>query len=113
MHQGRPSFAKITVPSFAEITVLFHSGQTPQLSRDENGVQYLLTKGGNKLIVGEDPEGRVYFVDTNGNFYYDSGDPELGFYLVRQLKPSSSLQRVVDQVGRMTPAGRLFAGDKG
>ena len=94
------------------ITVLFHSGQMPQLSRDENGVQYLLTKGGNKVIVGEDPEGRVYFVDTNGNFYYDSGDPELGFYLVRQLSPCSSLHRMVDQAGHMTPAVCLLAGDQ-
>ena len=94
------------------ITVLFHSGQVPQLSRDENGVQYLFTKGGNKVNVGEDPEGRTYFVDPNGNFYYDSGDSELGFYLVRQLSPTSSLHRVVDQAGHMTPALRLFAGDQ-
>jgi len=56
----------------------------PQVYRDkDNGLQYVMTDGGHKVVVGEDKSGRVYFVDGNGNFYYDTGLPSLGFYMVR------------------------------
>lgn len=42
----------------------------------------MFTEGGNQLVVGEDKQGRVYFIDQNGNFYYDTGDKTLGFYMV-------------------------------
>jgi len=57
--------------------------QMPQVFRDkDNGLQYVMTDGGHKVVVGEDKSGRVYFVDSNGNFYYDTGIPSLGFYMV-------------------------------
>lgn len=55
----------------------------PDIYRDaDNGLQYVTTKGGNKVVIGEDAEGRVYFVDAAGNFYYDTGSSSLGFYVV-------------------------------
>ena len=59
-----------------------HAGQLPNVYRDETGTQYMFTEGGNQVVVGEDKKGRVYFIDQNGNFYYDTGDPNLGFYMV-------------------------------
>ena len=61
------------------------AGQMPQIYRDENGVTYTKTKGGNIVQVGQDPQGRVYFIDPDGNFYYDTGIPDLGFYMVRLI----------------------------
>ena len=55
----------------------------PQVYRDQDsGLQYVMTDGGHNVVVGEDKAGRVYFVDSNGNFYYDTGIPSLGFYMV-------------------------------
>ena len=55
----------------------------PDVYRDsDNGLQYVTTKGGNKVVVGEDSMGRVYFIDGTGNFYYDTGSSDLGFYVV-------------------------------
>ena len=50
--------------------------------KDKEGMQYMMTKAGNQVMVGEDQDGRVYFIDKGGNFYYDSGDPEVGMYAV-------------------------------
>lgn len=54
----------------------------PQVYKDEDGLQYTMTKGGNKVMIGEDPKGRVYFVDQAGNFYYDSGSAKVGLYVI-------------------------------
>ena len=66
---------------------LWHcTGQMPDVYRDsDNGLQYVTTKGGNKVVVGEDSVGRVYFIDATGNFYYDTGSSDLGFYVVSLL----------------------------
>lgn len=74
------------------------AGQIPDVYRDsDNGLQYVTTKGGNKVVVGEDTEGRVYFIDGSGNFYYDTGSSELGFYVVSLLtQPTHRDQQLVN-----------------
>jgi len=68
------------------------AGQMPQVFRDkDNGLQYVMTDGGHKVVVGEDKSGRVYFVDSNGNFYYDTGIPSLGFYMVMTPPPTPDI----------------------
>ena len=56
--------------------------QFPNVYKDETGLHYMFTEGGNQVVVGEDKQGRVFFIDQNGNFYYDTGDPKLGLYMV-------------------------------
>ena len=70
----------------------------PDVYRDsQDGLQYVTTRGGNKVMIGEDTEGRVYFVDAAGNFYYDTGSADLGFYVVRlaSLKSSRSVNDTI------------------
>lgn len=79
----------------------------PDIYRDaDNGLQYVTTKGGNKVVIGEDNEGRVYFVDGAGNFYYDTGNSQLGFYVVSCHSSSqknggkSNLRSTLESIGQ-------------
>lgn len=57
----------------------------PQIYRDEYGIQFVKTKGGNQVAVAEDPRGRTFFIDKAGNLYYDTGDPSIGAYMVSSI----------------------------
>ena len=59
----------------------------PEIHRDEYGIQYVTTKGGNQVAVAEDPQGRTFFIDKAGNLYYDTGDADIGAYLVSPTPP--------------------------
>ena len=34
------------------------------------------------MAVFTDDNGNIFLIDPNGNLYYDTGDPQLGFYFV-------------------------------
>ena len=55
----------------------------PRVYTGKRGVSYVKTAGGNTVGVKMDAEGRLYMFDRAGNLYYDTGDPRLGFYIVR------------------------------
>lgn len=61
------------------------AGQMPEVYRDKRGTHYMVTQGGNKVGVTVDRRGRAYFIDKAGDLFYDSGDPKVGFYVVRRL----------------------------
>ena len=83
-HSGTEIKGIPSLTSWRDDDVMECAGQMPQVYRDQDsGLQYVRTDGGHKVVVGEDKAGRVYFVDSNGNFYYDTGIPSLGFYMVR------------------------------
>lgn len=63
----------------------------------------MLTKAGNQVMVGEDTDGRVYFVDKGGNLYYDSGDPEVGMYVV-SLPPCRAQGKMTAAMASLTAA---------
>ncbi|KAK9842037.1 hypothetical protein WJX81_005422 [Elliptochloris bilobata] len=58
------------------------NSQMPEMYRDKAGVHYMVTRGGNKVAVTVDKQGRAYFVDKAGDLYYDSGNQKIGFYVV-------------------------------
>ena len=62
------------------------AGQMPEVYRDKRGTHYMVTQGGNKVGVTVDKQGRAFFVDKAGDLFYDSGDPKIGFYVVRCLR---------------------------
>lgn len=41
------------------------------------------TKGGNPVVVSADVGGRLYILDLKGNMYYDTGNNQLGWNVVR------------------------------
>lgn len=43
---------------------------------------YAKTPGGNWVAAAQDPQGRLYMIDQVGDLYYDSGNPEIGMYVV-------------------------------
>ena len=57
----------------------------PEVYRDKRGTHYMVTQGGNKVGVMVDRRGRASFIDKAGDLFYDSGDPKVGFYVVRCL----------------------------
>lgn len=52
---------------------------------------YVTTKAGNQVAVAEDSRGRTFFIDKAGNLYYDTGDVNIGAYLVSLLLAHTSL----------------------
>lgn len=60
----------------------FYQSLLPELHKDEFGVTYVTTKAGNQVAVAEDSRGRTFFIDKAGNLYYDTGDVNIGAYLV-------------------------------
>jgi len=46
------------------------------------GLEYLVTKAGNKLVVSTDAEGHVWMVDQAGNLYFDPGNESVGVFIV-------------------------------
>jgi len=45
-------------------------------------VQYVTTKGGNKVAVYKDSAGRVWMVDKAGDVFLDTGDPDVGVFAI-------------------------------
>eukprot|EP00798_Chlamydomonas_sp_ICE-L_P018864 gene18864-25419_t len=43
---------------------------------------YFKTPGGNWVASAQDEEGRLFMIDQIGDLYYDTGDPEIGFYVM-------------------------------
>lgn len=56
------------------------NGRLPYAS--ETGIEYLTTKGGNRVAVSTDAQGHVWMVDRAGDLYFDTGDPNVGFFVV-------------------------------
>ena len=56
----------------------------PEVYQGERGLTYMVTQGGNKVAVFVDRRGRASFIDAAGDLFYDSGDPKVGFYVVRR-----------------------------
>ena len=61
------------------------AGQMPEVHRGERGLTYMVTQGGHPVAVFVDRHGRASFVDAAGDLFYDSGNPKVGFYVVRRL----------------------------
>ncbi|GAB5358605.1 hypothetical protein AAMO2058_000472700 [Amorphochlora amoebiformis] len=55
--------------------------QGPPLWRGD-GMVWTRTKGGEPLAIFKDEYGRIYMVDKYSNLYYDTGEPETGFFIV-------------------------------
>ena len=68
------------------------AGLLPELHKDEYGIEYVTTKGGNQVAVGEDSRGRTFFIDKGGNLYYDTGDVNIGAYLVQTHRCQTPLR---------------------
>ena len=49
---------------------------------DDDGVAWTMTKGGHAVAVSFDEDGRYFFVDSAGDLFYDTGDEDVGFYVV-------------------------------
>eukprot|EP00884_Botryococcus_braunii_P007470 jgi/Botrbrau1/16724/Bobra.0276s0004.1 len=62
-------------PTVMEVNAQYPDGRPAK-------VYVVKTKGGNLLRVSQDEKGRLFFVDMQGNLYYDSGIKEIGFYFV-------------------------------
>ena len=59
------------------------AGDDPSIVTTKEGVAIATTPGGNPVAVYTDDNGNIFLIDPNGNLYYDTGDPQLGFYFVR------------------------------
>ena len=88
---------------------VLHAGQMPRVYRGKRGVSYVKTAGGNTVGVKMDAEGRLYMFDRAGNLYYDTGDPRLGFCIVRTILSCQSL--VNDFLPFLMASSLLGAGD--
>ncbi|KAK9800854.1 hypothetical protein WJX73_000228 [Symbiochloris irregularis] len=60
----------------------YYQSLMPEIRKDEYGISYVTTKAGNQVAVAEDPSGRTFFIDQAGNLYYDTGDKDIGAYVV-------------------------------
>lgn len=49
---------------------------------DKEDFVYFKTPGGNWVASAVDEQGRVYMIDEIGDLYYDTGNPEVGMYMV-------------------------------
>lgn len=58
------------------------AGDDPSVVTTKEGVTVAMTPGGNPVAVYTDDNGNIFLIDPNGNMYYDTGDPQLGFYFV-------------------------------
>lgn len=58
------------------------AGQAPVALDGGDGLQYVKTAGGATVLLAEDSSGRPFLVDGAGDLYYDSGDPDVGWYIV-------------------------------
>ena len=56
---------------------------------------YAKTPGGNWIAAAQDPEGRLYMIDQVGDLYYDSGNPNIGLYVVSSLGGWAVARRTV------------------
>ena len=88
------------------------AGQMPEVYRDRRGTHYMVTQGGNKVAVTVDKQGRAFFVDKAGDLYYDSGNPKVGFYVVRCL-PAEAGQGVHQAPGWHAMLACRWAGRAG
>ena len=62
------------------------TGQSPAVYRDKKlGIRYVKTAGGNTVAMGSDSKGRVFFLDKAGDLFYDTGNKNLGYYVVWPL----------------------------
>ena len=52
---------------------------------DDDGVAWTMTKGGHAVAVSFDEDGRYFFVDSAGDLFYDTGDEDVGFYVVSSI----------------------------
>ena len=64
--------------------VMAFAGDDPSIVTTKEGVAIATTPGGNPVAVYTDDNGNIFLIDPNGNMYYDTGDPQLGFYFVSQ-----------------------------
>lgn len=42
-------------------------GRDPEILKDENGNEYIVSKNGEKIVVQKDKNGRPFYKDSNGN----------------------------------------------
>lgn len=54
--------------------------EAPRILRSEDGGYFVKTAKGNTLRIFSDKEGRLWFLDKSGNFFYDTDIPGGGFY---------------------------------
>lgn len=58
------------------------AGDDPSVVTTKEGITVATTPSGNPVAVYSDDNGNIFLIDPNGNLYYDTGDPQLGFYFV-------------------------------
>eukprot|EP00466_Bigelowiella_natans_P008678 jgi/Bigna1/91367/estExt_fgenesh1_pg.C_980042 len=74
----------------------------PPTFTDPNGILWTKSKGGEPLAVFKDERGRIYMIDKYGNLYYDTGDPESGFFIVE--RDGNMINLRIDQNGQVVRA---------
>jgi hypothetical protein len=79
----------------------------PSVVTTKEGVTVATTPSGNPVAVYTDDNGNIFLIDPNGNLYYDTGDPQLGFYFVDQQ--GTMLNIFVDGEGQpqYVPVGNI------
>jgi hypothetical protein len=76
------------------------AGDDPSVVTMKEGVTIATTPGGNPVAVFTDENSNIFLIDPNGNLYYDTGDPQIGFYFVsprREPVARSSMYQLIMQ----------------
>lgn len=68
---------------------------------------YYKTPGGHWVAVSEDSEGRHFMIDEAGDLYYDTGDPEMGIYVMDRQGDLYNFYKGPDGQRQITPVGNI------
>jgi hypothetical protein len=85
------------------------AGDDPSIVTTKEGVTVATTPGGNPVAVYTDDNGNIFLIDPNGNMYYDTGDPQLGFYFVSQALWQTRLVALMHKLTRAVHPDKSLA----